>query len=95
MKKKTIDTIPAKASPQEAATLGKRLIDLKDAYTQSAINLQEWSQAKAKVIGQAPVKNAPLNQELLDLKEAYSVSAVSLQEWTRAKAELTERLKGN
>ena len=71
------------------------MIDLKDAYTQSAINLQEWSQAKAKVIGQAPVKNAPLNQELLDLKEAYSVSAVSLQEWTRAKAELTERLKGN
>jgi hypothetical protein len=77
-------------------TLGQRLIDLKGAYETSAITINEWSTAKAKLIAQVPSPRAPapvLDRELTDLKKAYDATAMTINEWTQAKAEVAKWAK--
>ena len=78
MKAKVLDSIPKEVSAADKRTLGQRLIDLKGAYETSAINVNEWTTAKAKLIAQVPSPRAPvLDRELTELKKAYDANAMT------------------
>jgi hypothetical protein len=83
---------PRKTEP-EATPLEQRFASLKALYDKNAVNVNEWTQMKAKILDGIPKEvsaadKRTLGQRLIDLKGAYETSAIHVNEWTTAKSKL-------
>ena len=77
----------------EVVTIEKRFASLKANYENSAININEWHQMKAKLIEGIPTQlpaseRRSLGQRLIDLKAVYDAGALNINEWTTVKAKV-------
>ena len=90
---------PAPALPTPRTTdpsaepLEKRFASLKANYDKGAIQSNEWTQLKTKVIEGIPLEvpvsdRRTLGERLIALRGAYEAGAIQSNEWTQAKAKL-------
>lgn len=80
-------------SDPNAAPVEQRLTSLRANYDKNAIDINEWTRMKARLIDSIPSEvsitdRRTLGQRLIDLKKCYDANAVDINEWTRAKAKL-------
>jgi hypothetical protein len=83
----------ARPTEPEAAPVEQRLTSLKANYDKNAVDINEWTRMKARVIESIPADlpitdKRSLGQRLIDLKGCYDKNAVDINEWTKAKAKL-------
>lgn len=94
-----VPELPKVETPATVSTksIEQRFYDLQNLYNKNAINLQEWSDMKRKLIDEVPntvavSERRTLGKRLIDLKGIYDKSAAQLQEWTDLKRKLIQQM---